>query len=74
MLKLSREFIVRIKMSDRPAYKICADCNVDSNFLSKAINGIVPINQKDARLLKIGARLGLDVDGVFESEVDQNQM
>jgi hypothetical protein len=62
---LTEKFVAKLKLSERPAYRIAAECGVDPSFLSRAIHGAVRVERGDARLLKIGKALGLSAKDVF---------
>ncbi len=70
MVRVSREFKVRLKLAGRPAYEIANQAGVNPTTLSKLINGIAPIKPNDERILRVAEFLGLKKEEIFES-VDQ---
>ena len=65
-MRLSREFIVRLKLNDRPAYRIAQEARVDPRWLSKAITRAIKVFDGDERVILIGKILGLKPDEIFE--------
>ncbi len=63
---ISREFLIRLKLHDQPAYRIAQQAGVHPNTLSKLIHGVMPVRADDSRLVSVGKVLGLDSDEVFE--------
>jgi hypothetical protein len=63
---LSRKFYVALKTADIPAYKLAAEAGIHPSFLSSAAHGRISVKPGDRRLLKIGKRLGLKPDEVFD--------
>jgi len=62
---LTRDFLVALKMSPTPAYKLAWSVGVHPTWLSQAIHGYRRIQPGDPRLVAIGARLGLKPSQVF---------
>ena len=58
-MKLSREFMVRLRMSDIPQYRLALQVGLNPVTLSKLTNGIVPLEKEDDHLIAIGRLLGL---------------
>ncbi len=67
MVRVSREFRVRLKLAGRPAYEIANQAGVNPTTLSKLLNGIAPLKPDDARILRVAEFLGLEKGEVFES-------
>lgn len=67
MVRVSREFRARLKLADKPAYKIANQAGVNPTTLSKLVNGITPIKPNDERILRVAEFLGLKKEEVFES-------
>lgn len=71
MKKLSREFLVRLKLDKRPAYEIARHANVDQTFLSKAIHGAIRIDRVidrvGDRIERVGEVLGLSPTECWEN-------
>ena len=63
---ISRTFLIELKLSDQPQYKIAQQAGLHPNLLSKLVNGAVPIKPDDERLLRVGEVLGLTAKEVFE--------
>ena len=68
MIKLSRQFLIRLKLHEFPAYKIAQLAGVNSNTLSKLINGIDPLKPEDPRIVAVGEVLGLKASECFQDE------
>lgn len=64
--KISLLFRARIKLADKPAYRLCQEAQIDPNFLSKAINGIVSVPENDPRILRLANLLNFSTDKIFE--------
>lgn len=73
-MKVSREFLIRLKLNSKPAYTIAQQAGVHPNWLSKAIHGVEPIKPRDPRIVAVGHILGLlesqcfDVAGEEQSD------
>jgi hypothetical protein len=70
-MKLSREFIIGIKLNELPAYRIAQRAGIHPNTLSKMIKGAERIRPADERVLSVAAVLGLQADACFEPEPRQ---
>lgn len=66
---ISKKFIAALKLSPRQAYKIANDASIPPTTLSKLINGIEPVREKDARIIAVGKVLGLSPEECFEETV-----
>ena len=66
-MKVSRDFLIGLKLNDRPAYQIAQEAGVNPNTLSKLINGIEPIHLDDERILKVARVLGIAAVDAFSS-------
>jgi hypothetical protein len=70
MMKLSRQFIERVKLHDEPSHKLIA--RLDSPFqfhptlLSKWIHKAQPVRPHDERVIGLGRLLGLTPQECFE--------
>ncbi|MDA2927779.1 helix-turn-helix domain-containing protein [Acidobacteria bacterium AH-259-G07] len=69
-MKVSQEFLIRLKLNALPAYKIAQQAGVQPNTLSKLINGIEPVKPDDPRILKVAKVLGLSKQEVFEEATE----
>jgi len=68
MMTLSRQFLIRLKLHDLPAYKIAQRAGVNANTLSRLINGIDPVKPQDERIISLGQVIGLSPSECFEKE------
>jgi plasmid maintenance system antidote protein VapI len=68
MVKVSREFKARLKLAERPAYRIATEAGVNPSTLSKIIHDAEPIQVGDERVLKVARVLGMSDHEAFESE------
>lgn len=70
MIKVSREFKIRLKLHELPAYKIAQQAGVHHVTLSKLINGIDPVQPGDKRIVRVAKVLGLTCDEAFDAFED----
>ncbi len=68
MMTLSRQFLIRLKLHELPAYKIAQRAGVNANTLSRLINGIDPVKPQDERIISVGQVIGLSPSECFEKE------
>ena len=66
-MKISREFLIALKLHKLPAYLIAQRAGISSSMLSRLIRGIDPVKPGDPRILAVGEVLGLGPDEVFSS-------
>ncbi len=66
--RLSREFLIRLKLNDKPAYRIAQEAGVNHVTLSRLIRGIEPVRPHDERIEKVAAVLGMTADEAFSQE------
>ena len=66
MMTLSRQFLIRLKLHESPAYKIAQRAGVNANTLSRLINGIDPVKPQDERIILVGQVIGLLPSECFE--------
>ncbi len=66
MVRITKEFVIRLKMSELPAYRIAQKAGIDPSTLSKLINGISPVKEIDNRIEKVAQVLGLSLDESLE--------
>ena len=64
--KVSRKFLIELKLSEQPQYRIAQQAGIHPNLLSKLVHGAVPIKQDDPRVLRVGEVLGLAAEELFE--------
>jgi hypothetical protein len=65
--RVSKEFIVAVKLADRPAWRIATAAGVSPTVLSRWLSGYQSVEPDDARLLRIAAALGVPRERLFES-------
>jgi hypothetical protein len=66
---VSKQFIIALKLSDDPAYRIAQKAGLDPSVLSKIIRGIVCVKPNDQRVLAVGRVLGIPPEDCFEETV-----
>ena len=66
MVTVSREFKARLKLANRPAYRIATEAGVNPTTLSKIVHGAEIISMGDERVCKVARILGLPEDKAFE--------
>ena len=66
-MKVSRVFLINLKLHKEPAYRLAQQAGVDPTALSKLINGAEPLRPDDDRILRVGKILGLSSDEVFSN-------
>lgn len=71
MIKISRQFLIRLKLHELPAYRIAQQAGVNQNTLSRLINGIDPIKPRDERIIAVGKIIGLRPAECFEEVTPQ---
>ena len=64
--KISKEFLIRLKLHDLPAYKIAQKAEVDPVRLSKLIRGIAKVKPHEPDVIAVGKVLGLTESECFE--------
>ena len=74
MMTLSRQFLIRLKLHELPAYKIAQRAGVNANTLSRLINGIDPVKPQDERIISVGQGIGLSPSECFEKESEDLQL
>ena len=65
-MRISREFLIRLKLNRKPAYRICQQAGVNPNWLSRVINGIEELRPYDQRIIAVGKILGLAPEQCLE--------
>ncbi len=66
-MKVSRVFLINLKLHREPAYRLAQQAGIDPTVLSKLINGAEPLRPNDDRILRVGKILGLSSDEVFSN-------
>jgi hypothetical protein len=69
-MRPSREFIIAVKLADRPAWKIAMEAGVNPTVLSRLISGSSRCRPDDPRLLRVAEILGVPRERVFEGSGD----
>lgn len=67
-MRLSREFLIKLKFDGRPAYRIAQAAGISPNVLYKLTAGISPISEDDSRVLAVAKVIGVPDSECFESE------
>jgi hypothetical protein len=73
-VRLSKEFLVKLKFAGRPAYRIGFEAGLTPNALYKLTAGITPIKENDSRVLAVAKILGLDASECFEREEEVTRL
>ncbi len=68
MTRLSRRFVIEVKLNEKPAYRLAQMAEVNPNDLYKLMSGIAQVRQNDERVIKIGKLLGLNAGECFAQE------
>jgi len=68
-MKISKDFIIALKMDARPAYEIAFLAGADPYWLSRVIHGITRIEKDEPKILRIAEILGLSHDEIFTEQV-----
>lgn len=71
MKKVSREFLIRLKLNPEPAYRIAQRADINPTTLSRLINRIEPVRPNDQRILRVAKILGLAAEETFEQDIDR---
>ncbi len=72
MTKLSQKFVIALKLSTVPAYKLAPKAGIHPSTLSCMIHGDKGVCSTDERLIRLGRFLKLTPAEIFE-EVDQDE-
>lgn len=70
MIRVSEQFLTRLKLNDLPAYRIAQQAGVNPNTLSRLINGIDQIRPRDERVVAVGRVLGLLEQDCFDEPLE----
>lgn len=65
MLKLTKQFLIELKLHKLPAYRIAQKAGVNPNTLSRLVNGIEPVKSRDPRIIAVGEIIGLSASECF---------
>ena len=66
MIRVSKEFIAKLKVHELPAYRIAQQAELDPVVLSQLINGIIRTKPNDKGILAVGKVLGVAPSECFE--------
>ena len=65
---LSIRFKVKVKLNEKPAYRLAQIAEVNPNDLYKLMSGISRVKPGDERIIRIGKLLGLSPDECFSRD------
>jgi hypothetical protein len=65
---VSKQFLVAVKLSPVPAYKLAQQAGIDPVTLSKLMCGIISTKPNDPRIIAVGELLGLKPSECFKHE------
>jgi len=65
-MRVSDKFKARVKLNDKPGYRIAQAADLDPSVLSKLLHGITRIKPNDPRVIKVGEVLGLSAQECFD--------
>jgi hypothetical protein len=68
---VSEQFIIAVKLSGDPAYRIAQKAGLDPTMLSKLIHGIIKVKPGDQRVLAVGQVLGIPPGECFKEAAPQ---
>ena len=66
MVIVSQKFIAAIKLGHKPAYRCAQAAGIDPTVLSKLMNGICRVQERDPRVIAVGRVLGLQPEECFQ--------
>lgn len=58
-MRISRDFIIALKLDPRPAYQLCQLAGLEPTLLSKLIHGVISSKGHEDKIERIGQHLGL---------------
>jgi hypothetical protein len=67
-MRISREFVIAVKLHQLPAYKLAQLARVNPNTLSKILNHAEPVREFDERVLAVASVLNLPAESCFEPD------
>ena len=71
-MKLSRKFLIQLKLHREPAYRLAHAADLDPSALSAWIRGIRLPKKDDPRLLRLATLLQVRPEDVFEVEAEKS--
>jgi len=66
---ISRKLLIKIKLSDKPAYRIAQEAGISPTTLSKLMHDIEPVKDDDPRAIAVGKVMGLPASRCFGVEI-----
>lgn len=63
---VSKELIVAVKTSLKPAYAIAHKAGIHPTTLSQIMNGYTPVSKGDKRVIRIGRAVGVKSKDCFK--------
>jgi hypothetical protein len=69
-MKVSKNFIVAIKLAPKPAWRLAQEAGVNNTSLSSIIRGATKVEENDPRVLAMARVLGLSAAECFERNGD----
>ena len=66
MVKISKQFLIRLKLHESPAYRLAQRAGVNPTTLSRLINGIDLVKPCDERIIAVGRVIGVPESECFE--------
>jgi hypothetical protein len=74
--RLSREFLIRLKLNEKPAYRIAQEAGVNHVTLSRLIHGIEPVKPNDDRISRVASVLCMTAAEAIEDdpEISYNRL
>ncbi len=71
MTKLSKQFLICLKLHELPAYKIAQRAGINPNTLSRLVNGIDRLKPRDPQIIAVGKIIGLEPSNCFSDPEDE---
>lgn len=69
-MRLSRDFLVALKLAKVPQYEVALQAGVRPTTLSSLVNGSMRVREHDERILAVGRVLGLRKEQCFEGPAE----
>ncbi len=73
-MKVSRVFLIRLKLANQPQYRIAQEAGVSASQLSRLIHGIDRVRVSDERIISVGRLLGLAPSECFAADKHDHRM
>ena len=71
-MRLSRKFLIQLKLHREPAYRLAHASDLDPSVLSAWIRGIRLPKKDDPRLLRLATLLQVPSEDLFELKAEKN--